>query len=98
MTKQQAVKLAESKFWEDMSFEEIAKFQLFTKLLCMPFSVFHNAMEKTLKRSIFTHEFGLNLDGIKKELLGEKQAPTIEELIAMIPKEKRIIVLKKGEK
>lgn len=92
MTEQEAIALYDSGFWKEMSFRDRAMFQLFEKRLCMPFSVFHEAMEKALARPVFTHEFGLNLDGLKKELLGEKAAPTIEEIIGLIPEEKRIII------
>jgi hypothetical protein len=66
MNKEDAIQLYESKFWEPMSFQERAKFQMFEEKLCMPFDVFHEAVEKTLGRSVFTHEFAF--DGIKDEL------------------------------
>gem|GEM_PF-5448199 len=56
MTKEQAIKLSESEFWKKMTFRQIAEFQLFEPLLCVPFEIFHEAMEKTLNRPIFTHE------------------------------------------
>lgn len=92
MTKEEAIELHDSEFWVEMTLEDIAKFQMFEEKLCMPFDVFHEAIEKTLGRPVFTHEFGLNYAGIKKELLGEAEAPTTEEIIHMIPEEKRIIV------
>ena len=60
--------------------------------LCMPFSRFHEAIEKVLDRPVYTHEFGLNYDGIVKEFLGEKEKPTLKEIINLIPKEKLIIL------
>lgn len=92
MTREEAIELYDSNFWIDMTMEEITKFQLFEEKLCIPFGIFHEAIEKTLGRPVFTHEFGLNLDGIKKEFLGEKSAPTMEEIINLIPEEKRIII------
>lgn len=92
MTKEQAIKLHESEFWKTMTDKEIATFQLFEERLCMPFSVFHGAMEATLGRPIFTHEFAY--EDLKKEFLGEKKAPTFKEIINLIPKEKRIILTK----
>ena len=53
MEKDQAIKLGESKFWETMSFKERALFQFFEPLLCMPFDIFHEAIEKTL--GLFLH-------------------------------------------
>lgn len=92
MDKEQAIKLYESKFWEDLTDEQIAKFQLFNRCLCMPFNIFHKALNKTLGRLVYTHEFGLNIKGLKKELMGKQPAPTLEEIINLIPKEKRIII------
>lgn len=93
ITREQAIALAESRFWESMTAREIAEFQLFTPKLCMPFDVFHRAMEQALGRDIFTHEFGLDSEGLKAELLGEKEAPSLREIIELIPVEKRIVVV-----
>lgn len=93
MTEAQAIELANSKFWERMTHAEIAKFQMFEERLCMPFNVFHEALEKTLGRPVWTHEFGLNLDGLKKELLGEAPAPTFADIVNLIPEDKRVIVV-----
>jgi hypothetical protein len=88
MTREQAVALAESKFWEHLTFAQRARFQINEPLLCMPFAVFHEAVEKTLGRSVWTHEFGLNYEGIKAELNGECGPPTMTEIIGMLPPEK----------
>lgn len=92
MTKKQAIELFESGFWETMTFEDRAKFQLFETKLCMPFDVFQEALEKTLERPVFTHELGLNVDGLKKELLGEDPCPSLTDILDLIPEEKRIVV------
>jgi hypothetical protein len=91
MTKEEAIKLAESKFWEDMSLEDRAMFQLWEKKLCMPFGVFHEAVEKTLGRPVWTHEFAF-LDSLKEEMLGLRPAPSMEDIFNLIPAEKRTIV------
>jgi hypothetical protein len=93
MTQDEAIKLYESGFWEAMSFRDRAIFQMFEDRLCMPFSVFHEAIEKALDRPVFTHEFGLNRDGLKKELMGKSPAPTLEEIMNLIPAEKRMVVV-----
>lgn len=93
MTKEDAIRLYESKFWEDMDYRQRAIFQMHEEKLCMPFDVFHEAVEKTLGRPVWTHEFGLNYDGIKAELNGKRPAPTMEEIINMIPKDKRVLVI-----
>lgn len=90
--KDKAIELAESNWWELCDHREIAEFQLFTVELCVPFGVFHEAVEKSLGRPVWTHEFGMNWDGIIAEFLGEKDAPTMEDIINLIPEEKRIII------
>ena len=92
LTKEQAILFSKSEIWADWSHEEIVKLQLFQDKLCMPFSRFHEAIEKVLDRPVYTHEFGLNYDGIVKEFLGEKEKPTFKEIINLIPKEKLIIL------
>ena len=92
MTKEQAIKLAESNWWVGLSPKDIVGFQLFEEKLCMDFSAFHEALEKVLERPVFTHELGLNYKGICQEFLGEKEPPTFEEIINLIPEEKRLIV------
>ena len=62
-------------------------------LLCMPFDVFHQAVEKTLGRPVYTHEFGLNYEGIKAELLDGADPPSLEDILNLIPEEKRVVVL-----
>ncbi len=92
VTKEQAIALAESGFWKTMSKREIAEFQMSEELLCLPFDVFHEAVEATLGRPVFTHEFGLNVEGLKAELFEGKAPPTLEYILNLIPVDKRVIV------
>lgn len=92
LTKEEAIAFYDNKLWEDMDYKQKAIFQMQQDLLCMPFDVFHEAIEKALGRPVYTHEFGFNREGLMKELLGEKDAPTFEEIIGLIPEEKRILV------
>lgn len=94
LTREQAIAFAESECYEDWTPEQIVRFQLFQQKLCMPFSVFHEAIEKVLNRPVYTHEFAF-MDNLVKEFLGEKPAPTLEEIVELIPKEKRIIIFAK---
>jgi hypothetical protein len=41
---------------------------------------------------VFTHEFGLNYQGLKDELFNGKEPPILEEIINLIPEEKRIVI------
>ena len=93
LTKEQAIAFVENKLYEDMTDREKAEFQIEQERLCMPFDVFHKAIEKTLGRPVFTHEFAsAYVDNLKKELHGEKESPTFEEILSLIPKEKLIVV------
>jgi hypothetical protein len=96
ITKEKAIELGESHWWEFATQREIAEFQMDAQLMCCPFGVFHKAVEDTLGRPVFTHEFDMDWDGIKAEMAGEKPPPTMEQIINLIPEEKRIIV-SKGE-
>ena len=78
-----------------MNYRQRAEFQMEQRLLCMPFEIFHEAMEKTLGRGVYTHEFGFNTEGLKAELYGNKPAPTFEEILALIPKDKQVIIIGK---
>lgn len=92
MKKEEAVALFDSKFWESMSYRDRAVFQMHEPRLCMPFDVFHEAVEKTLGRPVFTHEFSMNKEGLQRELMGEQAAPTFDEILALIPQEKLMLV------
>ena len=92
LTEAQAKKLFKSGWWKELTLRERATFQLYENRLCMPFDVFHEAIEKTLGRPVWTHEFGLNRQGLMDELAGNKPPPTMEEIINLIPEEKRIII------
>lgn len=93
MTKAQAIALGESKFWQGMSDRAIAEFQLMEDRFCIPFDIYQGAMERTLGRPVYTHEFSLNVEGLKAELFDGKDPPTLEEILNLIPENKRIIVL-----
>ena len=96
LTKEQAITLYNSGWWKGISAHDIVMFQLFeeTVRICIPFEKFHKAMEEVLDRSVYIHEFGLNIKGLRKEFLGDIQAPTLKEIINLIPKEKRVLIVK----
>jgi hypothetical protein len=93
LTRKQAIALAESGWWKDLSARDITAFQLFEERLCMPFDVFHEAVEAALARPVYTHEFGRAMDSLRDEFLGGRPAPTFEEILSLIPTDKRVIVV-----
>jgi hypothetical protein len=92
MTREQAIELVQTNWWLTKSDDEIVRFQLFERLLCMDFGRFHQAVEKVLGRPVYTHEFA-DANSLRAEYLGEKKAPTLEEIINLIPEAKRILVV-----
>jgi hypothetical protein len=91
VTKEQAVALFDSNWWEGKSPIELAMFQLFEERLCMPFAVFQDAVEAALKRSVWTHEFAYP-ERLQAELLGDKPKPTLDDILNLIPAEKRLVI------
>ena len=93
LTEQEAIAFHDNKLYENMSSKERAQFQLAQDRLCMPFDVFHEAVEEALGRPVWTHEFALNRQGLIKELNGDQEPPTFEDIINLIPEDKRVIVV-----
>lgn len=93
ITTEQAINLYDSGFYKDLTNDEIVKFQLFERLLCMPFEVFQGALQDVLGRPVWSHEFAFK-DNLVREYLGEQNPPTMEDIINLIPEDKRLIVVK----
>jgi len=86
-----AIALADTGWWKTKTPREITEFCLFTEELACPFDVFHEAIEKALGRPVWTHEF-IDFDGVIREFLGERPAPTMQQILDLIPAEKRVVV------
>ena len=84
ITEQQAVALYDSGAWRDMTDRDRARFQIVQDRLCMPFDEFHGAVERTIGRPVFTHEFGLNRDGLVAEILDGADPPSFAEVLAQL--------------
>ena len=82
----------ENKWWESSDPFEVAWGQLNEPALIMDFGKFHEAIEKALGRPVYSHEFGLNAEGLKEEMQCKRPAPSLNEIIEMIPEEKRVVV------
>ena len=91
MTKEQAIELAKSEWWKDRTPEEIVAFQLFEPLLCMDFGDYHEAVEKALGRPVWTHEFAYP-DHLRAEFKKEREPMTFEQIVALLPKDKAVVV------
>jgi len=93
--KEQAIALHDSEFWKDMTYRQRAEFQLNTVEMCMPFGVFLEAVREALGRPVFDFELVKNYDGLIAELHGVGGPPTLQQVIEMIPAEKRIVMFMK---
>ena len=91
LTKEQAIAIYEGGEWKDWTPEDIVKFQLYQDRLAIPFDKFHEAIENVLGRSVWTHEFARR-DRLIAEYEGKRPKPTFEDIINLIPTEKRIIL------
>jgi hypothetical protein len=88
-----AIKLAESGWWKGLNARQIVGVQLFVDELCMPFREYHSAVQKALGREVYTHEFGSKGIGqLQAEFRGDASAPTLQEIIDMLPSDKRSIM------
>ncbi len=91
LAQQQAIEFYKSKVYESWTQDQIATFQLYQERLCMPFSIFHEAIEKTLGRSVWTHEFAYP-DNLRRELEGILNTPTMQEILDLLPKDKIVVI------
>lgn len=86
-----AIALGESRWWVGLPARDVARFQLYTVELSMPFDQFHKAVEEAMGRPVWTHEFAYCADLIA-ELEGEKPAPSMQDILDLIPADKRVVV------
>ena len=91
LTTEQAIAMADSGVWKEWTAEQVVRFQLFQEKLCMDFSHFKKCMQDVLGRPVFTHEFAFR-DELVKEYLGAKETPSFEDILNLIPKEKRLVI------
>lgn len=93
MTKEQAMAMAETGWWKDLPDSAVVAFQLFESKMCMPFSEFHKLLEGCLGRPVFTHEMASsNIQHLYDEFHGLRPRATLQEIINLIPEEKRIVL------
>ncbi len=95
--RENAIKMAATGWWKGMDAKKVFEFQMRTKELCMDFGEFHRIVEAALGRPVWTHEFGLNWDGLLDEFYGKSEPPSMQEIMELIPEEKRIVINLGGE-
>lgn len=75
VTKKHAIKLYDNKVLEGWELERKVEFQLNQKRLCMPFNLFHKAVQEYFKRPVYTHEFADQQSMLKEFYSIKSQAP-----------------------
>lgn len=85
MTKDEALALVKTEWWKFATDRQIAEFQLNESRLCMPFGEFQLALERVLGRDVQSIEMAMDRDGLKRELMGERAAPSVEQILALLP-------------
>lgn len=72
-------------------------FQLYEDLLCMPFDAFHGAVQRVLGRPVWSHEFcTAGTKQLRAEFEGKAEPATLEQIMALIPPEKRVSLVMLG--
>ena len=85
MTKDEAITLFNSGWWNGLSAREVAQRQLYEERLIMPFDKFHEVMNEALGRPVWTHEFA-GAERLIAEFEGRAEPPAgpIESLAAVM--------------
>lgn len=92
LTQQEAYAFAAGGEWKNWTPEQRALFQLRQDRLCMDLSAYHDGLRVLLGRSVFSHEMA-DPEGLLAEAEGRRGAPTLEQIFALIPPEKLIVVV-----
>jgi hypothetical protein len=91
LTSEQAIALYDSGAWKKWTPQELAAFQMEQDCLAVPFGEFQKAMEIVLGRPVWTHEFA-DRERLRAEMNGAP-TPTFDEVLAMLPADKVILVI-----
>lgn len=94
LTKQEAIAFYNSGAWRVMDAQTRAMFQMEQHKLCMPFDEFHKAVEETLGRPVWTHEFGLNRKGLLAEMQGKATAPSFADILGLLPVDCTVVAVR----
>lgn len=91
LTREQALALYDTEFWESLAYVERARFQLSEERLCMPFDIFVEAVERALGRPVRVGEF-LQPRRLLSELSGEQTVLDVDDLLSLLPEQNRILL------
>ena len=60
-------KYGDNFWWESKDPVQVAMYQIFEDILMVDFSTYHEGLETIVGRPVYTHEFGLTVEGLRKE-------------------------------
>lgn len=92
LTREQAIEFHDSGAWKKLTLQQRAMFQMEQDKLCMPFDEFHKAVEATLDRPVWTHEFGLRRAHLLAEIRSLVPAPSMPEIMDLLPSDRTLVV------
>jgi hypothetical protein len=82
---QEAIDFYESGGWKNWDIKDVALFQLYQPKLCVPFTLYHEAIEALLDRSVYTHELA-ETEVLIAEYEGKIDKPTITDIYMKLVK------------
>ena len=85
----ESLRLINSQWWNLASPREIAKKQLLVKEPCVPLDVFMMALSESLDREVFVFEMAFGRDQLQMEFFGEKDPPSEEDIVMLLPLKQR---------
>ena len=91
LSEREAIDFYNAGIWRGWSLKEVARFQLFQRRVCVPSDLFHKAVGELLGRPVYNHEFA-DAERLRQEYLVNALPPTMDEIIAMLPEEKVVMV------
>ena len=80
LTEAQAIRFYQSEKWRRWPMARLGAFCIRQTRLCVPFDVFHEAVEAALGRPVWTHEFA-NQKRLIDELDGKRAKATMDDVI-----------------
>lgn len=90
MSKETAVAIHDSGAWRKLGIVERAKLQLQQPRLCMPFSEFHKAVEQSIGRPVWTHEF-IEPKSLLAEIEPCNKRATLADVLGKLPTDKTVV-------
>lgn len=88
---ERAIEFAKTGWWKKCTAKEIVNTQLWVKEMMMDLAPFQAAMEEVLGRPVQLLEF-MDITALMKEYLGEKEAPSLKDILSLIPDNKVICI------